>query len=51
MAAALSTKNIQNGTGDPFNEDIKIPVTGYTGHRTGYRSQNFFGKNQRDCSI
>ena len=49
-AAALSTKNQANGL-DPFNEEVKIPVTGYTGHRIGYRSQNFFGKNQRDCSI
>lgn len=50
-AAALSTKNVSNGLGDPFNEEVKVPVTGYTGHRMGYKSQNFFGKNQRDCSI
>lgn len=31
--------------------EIKIPIAGYTGHRMGYRSQNFYGKNYRDCTI
>jgi hypothetical protein len=30
---------------------LKIPIAGYTGHRMAYRSQNFYGKNYRDCSI
>ena len=24
---------------------LKVPVSGYTGHRMGYRSQNFYGKS------
>jgi hypothetical protein len=32
-------------------ERIKIPIAGYTGHRVGYRAQNFYGKTYRDCSI
>lgn len=30
---------------------IRVPVAGYTGHRMGYRAQNFYGKTYRDCSI
>ena len=30
---------------------IRIPIAGYTGHRVGYRAQNFYGKTYRDCSI
>ena len=30
---------------------IKVPIAGYTGHRMGYRAQNFYGKTYRDCSI
>lgn len=33
------------------NQEVKVPVVGYTGHRMGYKSQNFYGKNFRDCSI
>lgn len=32
-------------------ERIKVPIAGYTGHRMGYRAQNFYGKTYRDCSI
>ena len=35
----------------PDNTKVQIPVVGYTGHRMGYKSQNFYGKNFRDCSI
>lgn len=35
----------------PTNNPLKVPIAGYTGHRMGYRSQNFYGKNYRDCSI
>jgi hypothetical protein len=37
--------------GLPDKSEMRIPVVGYTGHRTGYRSQNFYGKNFKDCSI
>ncbi len=37
--------------GLPDNREMKLPVVGYTGHRMGYRSQNFYGKNFNDCSI
>jgi len=32
-------------------EQINVPVVGYTGHRTGYKSQNFYGKNYQDCAV
>ena len=32
-------------------EQITVPVVGYTGHRTGYKSQNFYGKNYQDCAV
>jgi hypothetical protein len=32
-------------------ERIKVPIAGYTGHRMGYRAQNFYGKTYRNCSI
>ncbi len=31
--------------------EMRIPVVGYTGHRMGQKSQNFYGKNYRDCAI
>lgn len=37
--------------GLPDKSEMKLPVVGYTGHRMGYRSQNFYGKNFKDCSI
>jgi len=45
-----STKN-REAEGLPDNTKVAIPVVGYTGHRMGYRSQNFYGKTYRDCSI
>lgn len=39
-------------SGSRSGSELKVvPVVGYTGHRMGYRSQNFFGKNFRDCTI
>ena len=35
--ALASTKN-RSAAGLPENQDIKIPIAGYTGHRTGYKS-------------
>ena len=35
----------------PDNTKVQIPVVGYTGHRMGYKSQNFYGKNYRDWAI
>ena len=32
-------------------DQMKLPVVGYTGHRRGNRAQNFYGKNYRDCAI
>ena len=31
--------------------EVKLPIVGYSGHRMAYKSQNFYGKNFRDCSI
>ena len=35
----------------PSTDTIRVPIAGYTGHRVGYRAQNFYGKTYRDCSI
>lgn len=37
--------------GLPDKEKVAVPVVGYTGHRMGYKSQNFYGKNFKDSSI
>jgi hypothetical protein len=39
------------GVPNKDNNEMKLPVVGYTGHRMGYKSQNFYGKNFKDCSI
>ena len=49
--SALNTSVYRANLGLPDNAEMKIPVVGYTGHRMGYRSQNFYGKNFKDCSI
>lgn len=45
-------------TVDPYNtneneeqKEVRIPIVGYKGHRVGYKAQNFYGKNFRDCAI
>ena len=57
---ALSSKKYQATTeqvapektsASAFTSPIRVPIAGYTGHRMGYRSQNFYGKSYRDCSI
>ena len=32
-------------------KEVRIPIVGYKGHRVGYKAQNFYGKNFRDCTI
>ena len=49
--SALNSSKYREMLGLPDNTEMKIPVVGYTGHRMGYRSQNFYGKNFKDCSI
>ncbi len=41
----------QTGAVSPTSGAIRVPMAGYTGHRMGYRAQNFYGKTYRDCSI
>lgn len=48
---AMSSNRNRDAQGLPDNTKVQIPVVGYTGHRMGYRSQNFYGKNYRDCAI
>ena len=33
------------------DERVAIPVVGYQGHRKGYQSENFYGKNFRDSAF
>lgn len=49
--SALTSSKYRENLGMPDKSELKIPVVGYTGHRMGYRSQNFYGKNFKDCSI
>ena len=59
---ALSTKKYQTTHNEGLNHQekyggstvsspLRVPIAGYTGHRMGYKSQNFYGKSYRDCSI
>lgn len=49
--SALNSTKYREMLGLPDKSEMKVPVVGYTGHRMGYRSQNFYGKNFKDCSI
>ena len=49
--SALNSNKYREMLGLPDKTEMKIPVVGYTGHRMGYRSQNFYGKNYKDCAI
>ena len=48
---AMTSNKSRDNKGLPDNQEVKVPVVGYTGHRMGYKSQNFYGKNFKDCSI
>lgn len=47
----MNSNKYREMLGLPDKTEMKIPVVGYTGHRMGYRSQNFYGKNYKDCAI
>jgi hypothetical protein len=50
--AAVTTSNWKaSNTLTGEDQQMKLPVVGYTGHRAAYRAQNFYGKNFRDCTI
>ena len=49
--SALTSTKYREMLGLPDKSEMKLPVVGYTGHRMAYRSQNFYGKNFKDCSI
>ena len=48
---AMTSNKAREEAKMPDNTKVQIPVVGYTGHRMGYKSQNFYGKNYRDCAI
>jgi len=48
---ALTSTKYRENLGLPDKSEMRLPVVGYSGHRMAYRSQNFYGKNFRDCSI
>jgi hypothetical protein len=48
---ALTSTKARDDQGLPDNQELRLPIAGYTGHRMGYRSQNFYGKNFRDATI
>ena len=48
---AMTSNKAREDAKMPDNTKVQIPVVGYTGHRMGHKSQNFYGKNYRDCSI
>lgn len=49
--SAMESTKARQEAGLPDNTEVRIPIVGYQGHRMGYRSQNFYGKTFRDCSI
>ena len=51
--SALTSNAHRNNLGipDPSKAEMRLPIVGYSGHRMAYRSQNFYGKNFRDCTI
>ena len=49
--SVLTSGSYIQALGLPDKNEMKLPVVGYTGHRMGYRSQNFYGKNFKDSSI
>jgi hypothetical protein len=38
-------------TDDVREKDIRIPITGHTGHKKGMISENYFGKGFRETQI
>lgn len=38
-------------TNDEKEQQMKLPVVGYGGHRKGFESENMFAKNFRDTTI
>lgn len=36
---------------DKRDQKMVIPISGYSGHRRGVKSQNFFGKSFREVSL
>lgn len=48
---AMNSNRAAEADGKPDKDQVCVPVVGYTGHRMGYRSQNFYGKNFKDASI
>jgi len=48
---ALSDKFKKIFTKDKRDQKMVLPIAGYGGHRRGDRSQNFFGKSNRNISI
>jgi len=36
---------------DAEDQGMKLPISGYTGHRKGLKAENVYAKNFRDCSI
>lgn len=49
--SALTSTSYLQELGLPDNSEMRLPVVGYSGHRMAYKSQNFYGKNFRDCTI
>ena len=51
MQIAMESNRKRELEGLPNNQEVKIPICGYQGHRMGYTSQNFYGKTFRDATI
>lgn len=49
--AVLTQKAKHCGSLTGEDQEMKLPVVGYTGHRPAYKAQGFYGKNFRDCAI
>jgi hypothetical protein len=38
-------------TNDRKDQQMNLPISGYSGHRRGYKAQNLFGQSFRKCTI
>jgi hypothetical protein len=47
----LETPAKRESMGQLDNSKVMLPVVGYTGHRVGHKSNNFYGRSHRECII
>lgn len=51
MSLSCNMKRALMGTNDKKDRKMVLPISGYSGHRRGERSANFFGKSFRETTL